>query len=486
MAQETHYKTTNRTSKFVKDVGIYAIGNLGSKAITFFMVPLYTYFVEQPSEYGYYDLCLTAIFLLLPFVTLQLRDGSFRFLLDTEKVVERSKIITSTYCTLIVTMSVVLLLMPLLSFQFHIAYLWWSFALLVAMSLQEVVSQVVRGLGDNKMFVTIGIVSSFGIGVFSVIFVAWLGMGIKGIFLANILARVLALCIAEAKLHTIARYFKPHQPFKRTLKELLRYTLPLLPGSICWWITGSSDRWFISNYIGLEANGIYAVAFRFTSILTTIALIFYQAWQETAILQYHSPDRDSFFSKMLNNYIYLLSGLVVTFCFALKLNYFWLCDANYQASINYVYPMALSTMIFAIAAFFDMGYQCAKDTKRTLPAIIVSAVVNLSLNFLLINTLPMQWKVYGVIITSLVTYTVLVAYRWHDMKRYLKLSIYRGTALPVVIALAGVAPFYLSTNWILDLVILSVAILLLVKSAPETLRKEVSEKFLKKIKPGMQ
>ena len=74
--------TTNRGSKFLKDIGIYAIGNIGSKIITFMMVPLYTYFVHDTSDFGYYDVCLTVCFLRMPFVTLQLRDGAFRVLLD--------------------------------------------------------------------------------------------------------------------------------------------------------------------------------------------------------------------------------------------------------------------------------------------------------------------------------------------------------------------------------------------------------------------
>ena len=54
----------------MKDIGIYAIGNIGSKVITFLMVPLYTYFVHDTSDFGYYDVCLTVCFLLMPFLTL--------------------------------------------------------------------------------------------------------------------------------------------------------------------------------------------------------------------------------------------------------------------------------------------------------------------------------------------------------------------------------------------------------------------------------
>ena len=75
--------------------------------------------------------------------------------------------------------------------------------------------------------------------------------------------------------------------------------------------------------------------------------------------------------------------------------------------------MAISALLFAVSAFFDMGYQCAKDTARTLPAITLSAVINVVSNYVLVQI----WGVWGVIATSIITYTVLVIYRWFDMRR---------------------------------------------------------------------
>ena len=263
----------------------------------------------------------------------------------------------------------------------------------------------------------------------------------------------------------------------KTAREILKYTLPLLPGSICWWLTGSSDRWFIQHYLGLEVNGVYAVAIRFVSILQTLAYIFYQAWQETAILQYQSPDRNRFFSQVLNNYIFILCVLLVGFCFSLKMCYSWIVDINYQSSLPYIFPLAISTSIFAISAYFDMGYQCAKDTKRTLPAIILSAVVNVVLNFLLVS----PFGVYGVVATLIITYLVLVTYRWFDTKRYFKLTLNRGIVVPIVIALATAVPFYLSTaNW-QDALTMIVAIGLMVYFCPKRIRKDVFGKIYAKL-----
>ena len=151
-----------RSSKFLKDLGIYAIGNLGSKIITFVMAAVYTHFISK-SDMGYYDLCLTVIFLIVPFVTLQLRDGAFRFLLETQDQDQRGKIITFIYKSLVSSVVVSLVATILLAMFTSIDYLWYCFGLLIVMSLFEVITQVARGLGNNVEFVVAGIISSFGI-----------------------------------------------------------------------------------------------------------------------------------------------------------------------------------------------------------------------------------------------------------------------------------------------------------------------------------
>ncbi len=472
----TQDKTQERSSKFLKDLGIYAIGNLGSKIITFAMVPLYTFFVKNTGDFGYYDLCLTVIFLIMPLATLQLRDGAFRFLLETQDQRERSKIITFIYRTLLTSVMVSLVATILLAMFTSIGYLWYCLLLLLAMSFFEVITQVARGLGNNKDFVAAGIISSLGIGVFSIILVAFGGLGIKGIFLANILARLVAIMFLELKLHIFATYFKFNIDLGKAGHDILKYSLPLLPGSLCWWLTGSSDRWFINHFVGIDANGIYAVAFRFNGIILTLSTIFYQAWQETAILQYNSQDRDKFFSKMFNTYIGVLAILLTAYTFTLKLFYPVIVDANYQESVNYLYPMGISAVIFALSAFFDMGYQCAKDTPRTLPAIFLAAVVNLVCNLVLVKYIG----VYGAIITSIITYLVLFIYRLHDMKRYFKLSLYSSSTIAAVLIPVGAIPFYLVDAWWGLLVYMIAACILSYYSIPKGTREELIGKILQK------
>ena len=459
----------------MRDIGVYAIGNIGSKLITFLMVPLYTYFVHDTGDFGYYDVCLTVCLLLLPFFTLQLRDGAFRFLLDCDDETQRRRIVSFVARTMASSLVITLLVATVLALFTDIQHLGYAVGLLIAMSLQEVYSQVFRGLGNNRAFVMVGILSALGIGVFSVIFVAYLHWGIRGIFLANIIARLLALVLVEAKVRLITRHTSWNIRIGKVGRDIIRYTLPLLPGSLCWWLTGSSDRLFVTHFLGLDVNGVYAVAIRFTGIINTLAIIFYQAWQETAILQYHSPDRDRFFSRMFNSYIFLLGIILVGYVFLLKVNYGWLVAPQYHQSLNYIYPLGLSAVLFALSAFFDMGYQCAKDTSRTLPAIVLSAVINVILNFLLIKPLG----VYGVILTQVITYTVLFTYRWHDMRRYFVLNSSSRSLVPVIVMLLSAIPFYYCDGIVINIAYMALAIGAIIAACNKELRDLLLSKFSK-------
>ena len=178
---------------------------------------------------------------------------------------------------------------------------------------------------------------------------------------------------------------------------------------------------------------------------------------------------------MFSSYITLLGLIFVGYVFLLKVNYGWMVAEQYHESLNFIYPLGLSAVIFAAAAFFDMGYQCAKDTKRTLPAIVLSAAINVVLNFLLIKPLG----VYGVIVTQLVTYLVLFIYRWHDMRRYFVLKIGKLTVVPVAVMLVSALPFYHTQGIWLNMLYMILALACIIASCDKDVRELILSKFTK-------
>ena len=70
---------------------------------------------------------------------------------------------------------------------------------------------------------------------------------------------------------------------------MLAYCVPLIPTAVFWWIMGVSDRYLVKWFVGSDANGIYAVAYKIPTILTILATVFMDAWRLSAIAE--SGDR---------------------------------------------------------------------------------------------------------------------------------------------------------------------------------------------------
>ena len=190
---------SSRAKKFITDILVYAIGTLGSKLITFILVPLYTFFIAA-EEYGYYDISLSITLVLMGVVCVQMNDGIFRFLIDAKDESEKKNFISSVYSILFRNYLILCGIAYVLSLFFTIPYLWVMVILLILMGLYEIQTNIYRGIGLNKYFAIAGILTSFLLFALVLIFVVWLKMGIMGIFIAHILARILSLSIIELKL----------------------------------------------------------------------------------------------------------------------------------------------------------------------------------------------------------------------------------------------------------------------------------------------
>ena len=466
-------KQNSRTKKFIKDFGVYSIGVLGSKFSAFLLVPLYVYFIA-PADYGYYDLCLHACMLLSPVITLQLKDGAFRHLLVAGEE-DRKKIITFCYNSLFISTSLIALISLLMHILKPIPYLSLITLLLILMATFDVTQHIVRGLGDNKVFVKTNLICTFLVVLMSVIFVAIFKLGIKGIFYANILPRIIAIIYNECTQKTFSKYYNRSVDTKSIGRELIKYCLPLIPVTVCWWLTSSVNRFFVQEYLGLEMNGIYAVAMKLAGVLQTLGIIFYQTWQENAILQYNSKDRDSFFSKVFNSYVTILSYLLIVYIFTLKFCY-PLLPKSYQGGLEYLYLMGMSTFLYTLTSFFDLGYQCAKETHRAVKSIFMTAAINVSLNFLLTR----YYGIYGIIASSLSAYLFLLIFRYFDTRRYFTITIKSFTLIHFSLVIAGAIVYTKNIPLWGDICFIVVAVIILIKTVPVNRIKVVLSRVLKR------
>ena len=124
--------------------------------------------------------------------------------------------------------------------------------------------------------------------------------------------------------------------------------------------------------------------------------------------------------------------------FVLKLNYSWLVDDRYADSLQYLYPLFISVVCFALAAFYDLGYQCSKRTVRNLPGIIITTVLNLVMNYLFIRI----WGIWGIVLSSILSYLFLLVFRIIDTWKFFPVKVSMEILYPILALIIGGIVFY--------------------------------------------
>ena len=100
----------SRNKYLLKNTLIFTIGNIGSKLITFFLIPLYTG-VLSTAEYGITDLINTISVVLVPLITLNISEAVMRFALDKDADCDK---IMSTGITILIFGAIIgLLILPI-------------------------------------------------------------------------------------------------------------------------------------------------------------------------------------------------------------------------------------------------------------------------------------------------------------------------------------------------------------------------------------
>ena len=140
----------DRNKSLVKNIFIFAIGNVGSKMLQFLLLPFYTR-VLSSEQYGTVDILQSISTLLLPILSLTIFDAVFRFAMDG---VTKKEDAFSVGMTTVSAGTVVLLLCGAIlpSFFGYRSYIWLIILYTIAQMFRSVTSQYIRAIGQVKLF----------------------------------------------------------------------------------------------------------------------------------------------------------------------------------------------------------------------------------------------------------------------------------------------------------------------------------------------
>lgn len=367
----------NRAKKLVSNSIIFTIGNIGTKLIAFLMVPLYTYTLSR-ADYGQIDILMTTVSLFLPITTLSIFDAVFRFSMDSS--VNVKEILTSGITVTVLIAFIEVALYPLLFF-FHFEYALAFLLILISTSLFTLIQNFARAIGKSKIFAVAGIVNGLCLAILNIFFLVVWNFGITGYLYSFFISIIMGIVYLVISLK-IWRYIDFSLFSLKTTKKMLHYSIPLIPNSLAWWLTSDANRFIILTFIGVSANGLFAVANKIPSLLSMMFNIFTQAWQISAVEEYDSDDVDVFYSNtfdVLQSFLFLtVASILIVIRPLLSI----IISPEFSSVWQYVPILLISSLFSNLSAFLGTVFLAVKKTSGLFSTTVVGIVVNLVISFI--------------------------------------------------------------------------------------------------------
>lgn len=460
----------SKEKELIKNTLIYAVGNIGSKLLTFILIPIYTKYLKE-ADVGYFDIIVNTALLLLPMITFQISDGIYRFIIKTDDEKERKIIISNGYIIIIQNIALFTIGYILISIGFNVKNSILIYLYIITNLVYTVKGQVVRALKKTKEFAMAGFIVTLVSLLLNIVFITKFKMKTEGLLIAYIIAFFIGSIYLEWK-GKILKYFSFEEANINEKRKLKKFSVPLIPNVISWWVMNLSDRYMIANFISNAANGVYSIANKFSSIIVIVNSFFSLAWQESAIVEYDSKDRDEYYTRMFNTYMKIqLGGAIVLIAFT-KIVFKFLVKENFYVGYKAIPILYVASVFSAFSVFYGTGYQSANDTKGSFQTTILGAVLNITIN---IFAIPM-WGIEGAAISTLVSYLVVWIVRIIQTKKYFSIKISKLELISLIIILLIFTVIYYVNNIVVEIIMFILSILIFV-----FFNKEIFIKVLNKI-----
>jgi O-antigen/teichoic acid export membrane protein len=453
-----------RLRSLASDSVVYGLSDVISRFLTIFLVPIYTR-LFTPADYGVLSLVSASLAVVSTFVVLGLDNSAHRWYWDKEDEVERHRTIASwTWCQISVsTLFAAMIFLAAdwlgrLVFKHDGAGIYFRLAALTLPL--AVLGRVTTGwmrmqrrpwsttfyaLGTNLVTIlaTLLLVVAF----------RW---GLVGVYVGQIIAYA-AGTVAGAVL--LKSWILPKYFTLERLSEMLRFSLPLIPGAVAYWVVGFADRYFVEAYTTTSEVGLYSVGSQIAALVALATGAFQMAWGPFAFSIHKEPTARRTYADVFLLYLWggtaLSAGLSLFAPEAIRL----VATRQYSGASTVVGVLALSYVMIGLTYIASTGPSIAKQTRPVGIAMAGAAILNIILNFALV---PRFGKV-GSAVATLISQTLTPAYLFFRSQRIYPIPYRFRTGITLLVAtllvMAIGAWMHMESEWMMIIVKLALMLI---------------------------
>lgn len=394
--------------RLTKHTLIYGIGHIMGRMIGFLLLPIHTSTLSV-SDYGVSALLFSSLAILNVIFSYGMDVAFLRFFILQKDKIKQQEIFSTAFLMILMTGLIFsgfliwqkewVSLIIFQSTRFSDLILLAS-GILLTDALVLVPFLVLRAQEKSTTFIvikTLNIILNLGL---NIVFLFVLNLGVKGIFIANLIA---SLCSLLMLMPVVVSWLK--MKFSSAwLKELLAFGLPYIPSGLALLIMEQIGRFFLDRMVDREAAGLFSAAYKLGMFMALLVAAFRFAWQPFFLSLADKPEAPNVYSRVFT-YFMMVAGLVflcITFflpeIISIRLFGVWLFKADYAAGVVIVPFILLAYIGYGAYVNFIVGVYIKKKTGYLPLVTAAGAIVSLIANSLFISRFGIQGAAASVMI----------------------------------------------------------------------------------------
>jgi O-antigen/teichoic acid export membrane protein len=343
------------TSSLFKSAGIYTVASTINSAIPFFLMPVLTRYMS-PDDYGIVAMFGVLLGLTLPFTGLNV-DSSIQRQYYEKKKIELSVYIGNCLLILICSSALIFLIFYLFAepisklSSFPKSWLW----VVIAVSISQFITFINLTLWQvqlkSRTYCSYQIAQTIlNVGL-SIWFVVGLGMAWQGRIQAQLFTMIAFGCLGLFLLHKggwIKLTFS-----KIYIYNALSFGLPLVPHVLGGAMMTMTDRFFITNMVGLTSTGLYSVGCQVGMVISLIETSFNRAYVPWLFERLKKNKRDINEMIVKVTYVYFFCLIVIVLGLSMIAPWFlsFFVGEEFAGANVYVFWIALA---YAFSGMYKM------------------------------------------------------------------------------------------------------------------------------------
>jgi O-antigen/teichoic acid export membrane protein len=416
--------------------GIYAVGALINRGVSFIMLPIYTR-VLTLEDYGILELLVLTVDIVSIFTGMGLLSGLHKFFYRYDEEKDRREVVSTLFLMILCFYGVSCLLgaifagpiseLPVIFGEAGKAHLmrmmfvnlFLSFLVFLPLGYLQVRQRPILfvAMSCTKLALQLSL---------NIWFVVYLRMGVIGVLYSS----TIALSIVGVSL-TIYTFSQVGFRFAREKAgELLRFGAPFVLTGFAAFITTYSDRFFLKHYQDLDAVGLYALGYKFGFLLMFFPVSpLFRIWN----VQRFELVKESDYVATFNRFLLWFCVVVCTVALGISLSARDLlrvmADYEFREAWVVVPILLFAYFIQACTDYFNFGIYHAGKSFHMAVGTGMAAIVILALSFWWIP----RYGAMGAAWATLVAFSVRLAYVYVSSQRSFNVAYRLARPFSVVV-----------------------------------------------------